>query len=142
MKKIEEYILEKFKINSKTAKKEYRECVFTDEELKDPATYLTCNIPEYDEEIDEWLENKPPVYSYHMGQIKKRKNREKNANWYQFYCYAFYNGPTKKQDIIKGIKGNTNSQYAEVFTEMKYYNILSSNRGVYKAEDPKNWRKS
>lgn len=126
MKKINDYILEKFKINSETIQNNGLDIDFN-----------TCNIPEFDEDIDEFLEKNKRYLRF----FKKRKSKaDKNAVWYQFYCYLYYDGPAKKADVIKAIKGETNSQYAETFTEMRYHNICSSEKGIWKAEDPRKWK--
>lgn len=136
MKNINLYLKEGLRINKNTS---FKKQEYSDEELKDPKTYTTCSIPDLDDEIDDKLKelsDKNKLFPY-----KKRKTKyDNNVNWYSFYCYLYYNGPCKKEDVVKGVKGNTPSHYHELFTDLKIRNILSNpSRGIWEAEPPKNW---
>ena len=72
----------------------------------------------------------------------RKKSNGQNTNFYKFYCYLYYMGPTKKKDIITFFFGNTNSQYASQFTDYNSLNIIVSDKGYKKAMPPKEWRKS
>ena len=137
MKQLISYLQEGLRINKDT---NFKKQIFSDEELKDPKTYTTCSIPDLDDEIDDKLKelsNKSNFFPY-----KKRKTKyDNNVNWYIFYCYLYYNGPCKKEDVVKGVKGNVPSHYNELFTDLKSRNMISNKkRGLWEAEPPKNWK--
>jgi len=137
MKNINTYLKEGLKINKNL---KFDKHVYSDEELKDSKLYTTCDIPELDELIDDKLKelnNRNSNYPY----SKRKTKYGNNVNWYSFYCYLYYNGPSKKEDVVKGVKGNTPSHYHELFTDLKIRNILSNpSRGVWETEHPKNWK--
>lgn len=134
MKDINQFIIEKLILSRNKINKNFDE--------DNPEFYQTCDIPELDNDIDDYIDKS------HYNRCKlllSNRKFKKNGNyinslWYTFYCYLYYNGPTNKKDIIKAIKGDTNSQYAELFTHLKTRNILSSNKGLWKAENPKSWK--
>lgn len=126
MKNINNFIQEKLRIDKDTK-------IYAPD---DKEFYDNCDIPEIDNDIDDKLEKKK---TNNWFPFKKRKSNGKNTNWYRFYCYLYFNGPAKKTDVVKAIKGDTNSQYAETFTELRRFNICSSEKGLWKAENPKNW---
>ena len=135
MKDINHFIIEKLILSRNKINKSF--------DLDDPEFYQTCDIPELDKDIDDYIDKIQQARCRHIlpkRQIKRKNGSIKNSNWYAFYCYVYYNGPTKKKDIIKAVKGDTNSQYAELFSELKKLNILSSSKWFLKAEDPKKWK--
>lgn len=134
MKTINVYLKEGLRINKNTS---FKKQEYSDEELSNPKFYITCEIPDLDDKIDKILNNTNSDYI----PFKKRKTAQgNNMNWYRFYCYLYYNGPSKRIDVVKGVKGDTNSQYAEMFTDLKKYNICSSQKGLFKTEDPEDWK--
>ena len=108
---------------------------------EDKEFFYTCDIPELDDEIDNYLA-KSHRNGFRVASLPatRKKSNGQNTNFYKFYCYLYYNGPAKRKDIIKFFFGDTNSQYAQVFTDLNALNIIVSEKGYKKAMPPKEWK--
>jgi len=119
MKKINEYIIEKLKIDKNIKISDYQFYFETDD---------------YAQEHD------LPLWAYNY---RKLKNGSKNRFWYAIVNYLYKNGPTKKEDIVRFLKPDGNTQYSRLFSELYKYGVLrkgtGSERGLWDLNDFKRW---
>ncbi len=120
MKKINEYIIEKLKIDKNT-------------QINDYLSYF---------EIDDYAQDHDlPIWAY---KYRKLINGSKNRFWYAIVNYLYKNGPAKKEEIIKFLKPNSNTQYTRLFSELSKCGVLSkgtgSERGFWSLNDCRWWK--
>ena len=120
MKKINEYIIEKLKIDKNIKISDYQIYFDTDD---------------YAQEHD------LPIWAYNY---RKLKNGSRNRFWYAIINYLYKNGPTKREEIVKFLKPNGNTQYTRLFSELYKAGVLSkgsgTERGLWGVNNPDGWR--
>ena len=119
---------------------------------EDPEFYYTCTVNDlciddvkesdvmdaYNEEIlgSKWYNLASP----------HGKNNKRNTLWYAAYCYLLDQGPKNRKDILAFLKPGSSTQYAEIFTAMRAFNIIKSGtgkeRGLCLPQLPQDWKET
>ena len=114
MKKLNEYIIEKFKINSKTVTK-----VSDDRGTEGiPDSFLDADFPDD-----------------HKRRFKKSGEP---TLWYHVWWYVAKNGPASKEYILKEF-GLVPTSYSGMFAEMVKQHIISRSKGLVYPNKVSEW---
>ena len=133
MKDIKNFINEKLVINRDSQ-------VSSQEDINNPEFYRTCQIPEIDKEIQNFLDKNNQL-SFPHGYLPKKIRNTKNINssFYKIYSYLYFHGPTSKKEVLSFF-GHTGS-FSYQWAEWSKLNIINSDRGMVTCNNPSKWKR-